>query len=335
MMKTLDNAITPRPRLAALVALTVSAGLALPVPAHAACKYRRTVSIPITWTSGVPHIEGSINGRAVEMTVATGTSGVLVPSGLADDLQLPLRRNDQVWVGSDGRSQGFDARVRDVTFGPVHWHDTTLPVNRDPEGRGVAVGGTFLLQDDLELSAERLTIFQADGCSDESLAYWAPGVPWTAMEDWGNERRIYITVQLDGKPVRALVDSESPVSRLDLPAARRLGFDEHAASVTAVPGRDAWIATFDRFTIDEETVHHPHLLVADVWGRRRQAARGVDEAQEAADEPPLLLGADFLKAHRVLFARSQHRMYLSYVGGPLFGVPTQEAARAAAAQPER
>jgi predicted aspartyl protease len=331
----MHHAIADRRRLASLVALAALAGSALPQSALAACKYRRSVSIPITWASGVPHIEGSINGKAVEMVVATGTSGVLVPSGLADELQLPLRRNEQVWIGSDGRSQGFDARVRDVDFGPVHWHDTTLPVNRDAEGRSVAVGGTFLLQDDLELSAERLTIFQADGCSDEPLAYWAAGVPWTSMEDWGNERRVYITVQLDGKPVRALVDSASPVSRLDLPAARRLGFDEHAAGVTAVPGRDAWIATFDRFTIDEETVHHPHLLVADIWGRQRQAARGVDEAQEAADEPPMLLGADFLKAHRVLFARSQHRMYLSYVGGPLFGMPTQAAARAAAAQPLR
>ena len=39
----------------------------------------------------------------------------------------------------------------------------------------------------------------------------------------------------------------------------------------------------------------------------------------------MLLGADFLKAHRVLFARSQHRLYLSYVGGPLFNVSTEAA----------
>lgn len=331
----MHRALTDYRRLGPLVALVALGGIALPQSALAACKYRRTVSIPVTWVSGVPHIEGQINGRPVEMVVATGTSGVLIPSGLADELQLPLRRNEQVWVGSDGRSQGFDARVQDVAFGPVHWHKTTLPVNRDPDGRSVAVGGTFLLQDDLELSAERLTIFQADGCSDEPLAYWAAGVPWTSMEDWGNERRIYITVQLDGKPVRALVDSGSPVSRLDLAAARRLGFDEHADGVTAVPGHQAWVATFGSFTIDEETVRHPHLVVADVWGKLRQAARGVDEAQDAADEPPLLLGADFLKAHRVLFARSQHRMYLSYVGGPLFGVPTQEATRAAAEPPAR
>ncbi|HEY9025907.1 MAG TPA: retroviral-like aspartic protease family protein [Burkholderiaceae bacterium] len=309
-----------------LTLLAALAALALPDAALAACKYRRTVSIPVSWKAGLPHIDGSINDTPVEMIVDTGTSGVLLPSGLADELQLPQRRNDAVWVGPEGRTQGYDARIRDVAFGPVRWHNTTLPVNLNPKGRTVQVGGTFLLQDDLEMSAERITFFQADGCGDEPLAYWAAGVPWTAMEEWGNERRIFITVQIDGKPVRALVDSGSPVSRLDLPAARRLGFDEHGAGVTAVPGHDSWVATFDTFTIDEETVRHPHLVVADVWGGRRKAALGIVEAKEAADEPPLLLGADFLKAHRVLFARSQHRMYLSYVGGPLFGLPTQEAA---------
>lgn len=332
-----DRSVRPmRPGLTAFARVVTIAALALVAmaqAAQAACKYRRTVSIPMTWQSGTPHIDGRINGTPVEMVVATGTSGVLIPSGLADELELPLRRNDQVWVGSDGRSQGFDARIKYVDFGPVHWHNTTLPVNRDPAGRSVAVGGTFLLQDDLEMSADRLNFFQAEGCDDAPLAYWAADVPWTAMEEWGNERRIYITVQLDGKPIRALVDSGSTVSRLDLPAARRLGFDEHAAGVTPVPGHESWIATFDTFAIDDETVHHPHLVVTDVWGRRRQAALGIDEVKEAADEPPLLLGADFLKAHRVLFARSQHRMYLSYVGGPLFGMPTQEAARTALRPP--
>jgi len=31
-----------------------------------------------------------------------------------------------------------------------------------------------------------------------------------------------------------------------------------------------------------------------------------------------VLGADFLKSHRVLFAMAQRRIYLSYEGGPVF-----------------
>jgi hypothetical protein len=35
--------------------------------------------------------------------------------------------------------------------------------------------------------------------------------------------------------------------------------------------------------------------------------------------PDMLLGADFLRSHRVLLAMSQRRLYFSYVGGRVFG----------------
>jgi predicted aspartyl protease len=325
----------------ARVATAAMLALMVLVPtAEAACKYRRTASIPMTWKGGLPHIEGSINGTPVEMIVDTGTSGILIPGGLADQLNLPQRRNDTVWIGTGGRAQGYDAHVEDVAFGPVHWHNTTLPVAALKDSKAIQVGGTFLLQTDLEMSADGLKFFEASDCGDATLAYWADGVPFTTTEDWGNERRIVVTVKIDGKPVRALIDSGAPTSRIDIVTARELGFDEHGANVTAVPSRDAskppsaWVATFDTFAIDEETVHHPHLVVTDLWGKLRKVSRGIDEANQLSDQAPLMLGADFLKSHRVLFARSQHRMYLSYVGGPLFSAPTQAAAQSAADAPE-
>ena len=45
------------------------------------------------------------------------------------------------------------------------------------------------------------------------------------------------------------------------------------------------------------------VLTADVYG------------QGQAD---MLLGADFLRAHRVLVARSQRKMYFTYAGGTVF-----------------
>jgi len=32
----------------------------------------------------------------------------------------------------------------------------------------------------------------------------------------------------------------------------------------------------------------------------------------------MLLGADFLRAHRTLVSHSQRKMYFTYVGGPVF-----------------
>ena len=43
--------------------------------------------------------------------------------------------------------------------------------------------------------------------------------------------------------------------------------------------------------------------------------------------PGMLLGADFFRSHRVLVSHSQHKMYFTYVGGPVFSF--ERRARAA------
>ena len=35
----------------------------------------------------------------------------------------------------------------------------------------------------------------------------------------------------------------------------------------------------------------------------------------------MLIGADFLRAHRVLVSHSQRKMYFTYLGGPVFAPP--------------
>jgi TPR repeat protein len=59
----------------------------------------------------------------------------------------------------------------------------------------------------------------------------------------------------------------------------------------------------DKFSIGAETVKGAQIGVMETDGQLN-----VD----------ILLGADFLRAHRVLFAMSQKKLYLSYVGGDVF-----------------
>jgi hypothetical protein len=74
------------------------------------------------------------------------------------------------------------------------------------------------------------------------------------------------------------------------------------------------------------------MIIADIFGSARDEMRG--RARDALDDQPeMILGADFLQSHRVLFANSQRRLYFSYTGGPIFlatpsriiAVPTEPA----------
>ena len=56
----------------------------------------------------------------------------------------------------------------------------------------------------------------------------------------------------------------------------------------------------------------------DMWGAVRADSNNWATAEMIADQPEMLLGADFLRSHRVLFAASQRRFYFSYIGGAVF-----------------
>lgn len=71
-----------------------------------------------------------------------------------------------------------------------------------------------------------------------------------------------------------------------------------------------WTATFKTVQLGGETINNAELGIIDSQG---------------AAPADLLLGQDFLRTHRVLFAMSQKKMYFAYLGGEPFsrsqGVP--------------
>lgn len=80
-----------------------------------------------------------------------------------------------------------------------------------------------------------------------------------------------------------------------------------------------WIARFDQLKIDEETISPMGFRVV----RTPPAIR-----PETGSRIPgrlvdydILLGVDFLKAHRMLFSNSQGKLYFTYTGGTDFAMP--------------
>jgi hypothetical protein len=55
-----------------------------------------------------------------------------------------------------------------------------------------------------------------------------------------------------------------------------------------------------------------------VFAAQREVHVGSYIKQSAFNEPDLIIGADFFLAHRVYIARSQGRIYFTYLGLPVF-----------------
>ena len=303
------------------------------------CRYIRLGSMPATWVHSHLEVPGTIEHVPETMVLDTGATDTVIPERMAQALSLE-RVPD--WVGrsygAGGKASTWFAKIHSIQVGDVQGHDVHLTV-ASTELSGVLVGADFLFQHDLELTGGLATSYAPLDCDDAPLAYWAADVPWVDIEPSdGDDRRVVVQVRIDGQPIRALVDTGASFTVLDVAAARRLHLDDalRGAPATDVPGIGAkrlrlWSVPIAEFAIGGEQVVHTRLMAGDLWGHER-ADRGILSGWwNLRHAPELVLGADFLQAHHLLFAMKQRRLYFSYLGGDLFNTRTESGAAEPAA----
>ena len=126
------------------------------------------------------------------------------------------------------------------------------------------------------------------------------------------------TVAVNGRPMLALLDTGATASALSMSEAARLGVTTKTpgaatAGCSVGIGRkpvDYWSGPFESFAIGNEVIRNPTLRFADV----------LSDTGPFANVPRMVLGVDFLRAHRVYVARSQRKFYFTYTGGTVFPV---------------
>ena len=310
-----------RGRALALAMLFAAAAPAV----QAGCQYKQLGVIPAAWDDHRLMIAGSVNNAPMKMAVDTGTPWTTLSHVVAMRLNVPLAAATAVWQGPGGETSGVEAKLKELSIGRFQWFDAFVIVSWQAEGGFDArVGANVLLQHDTEFDSQRIVFFAPTGCEDTSLGYWADDVPWlpTATVS-ASDLRTIVTLQVNGQPVRALIDSSSPTSMLDVATARRLGaaFDDAPPPAGPADGHAAAVsvARVDAIAIGPEVVRHARVQVGDLL--RETSAKGAWAGQGSVEPPAMILGADFLQSHRVLFATSQHRLYFSYLGGEVFSAP--------------
>ena len=285
-------------------ALALAMALLTAVPAvQAGCQYKQVGSIPTTWVDHRLVIDGTVNNARLKMAIDTGTAWTTLSYVVASRLEVPVGAKVTVWQDVDGESSAATAKLKELSLGRFQWFDVSVVVSWQAAGRpDLRVGANVLLEHDMELDGQRIVFFAPSGCDDAALGYWGDDVPWVPLQTVSQrDLRPSVIVQVRGQSVRALVDSSRPATTLDVAVARRVGAD--------VAGR---AASVDAIAIGPEIVRHARLQVGDLG--------------HGADAPEMILGADFVQSHHLLFAMSQKRLYFSYLGGEVFRAPEVESA---------
>lgn len=275
-------------------------------------------TLPVEMVGGRATTMVKINGTDTRFILDTGAVFNTMSNATANSLKLVTRAAPFDFhirgVGGDA-----DARVVSVKeFGIVGTtlSDVEFIVGGSDVGYGL-LGANLLDFADLEidLAGGKLTLFKADHCGKAMLAYWVKdgseyNVADLDQSDSRYDRRTFLSATINGKEVRALLDSGAGATVLSRSAAERVGIDLNAPDVKAgghTSGIGAklvktWIARVDSFSVGTEIIQHSQMQIID----------------ETLDDADLVLGVDFLLAHRMFIANRVGKAYFSYNGSRVF-----------------
>lgn len=282
--------------------------------APARCKYHQTGTLPLSYHGQdlVLASAGTINGTAAAIMLDTGATDSIITRFGADRRGLRPTATGDFGDGVGGASRLYTVPVRQFDVGPIRSSGRGSMKMIDQGGTRVdfdaIAGASFLLQADLELALadKKISFFRAENCRDAFLAYWDANAVQLPLGFTESGLPI-VEIELDGLRLRALIDSGADSSNVSLEALGKLGLKAGAAGLevlghaSGVGGKRVatWRYRFKQFSIGHEQIRHPELIVSAALPGDLQ----------------MILGRDFLRAHRVLLAPSQGKVYLSYLGG--------------------
>ena len=286
----------------------------------------------VTMEGYSPVVTLTINGQPARLVIDSGASYSLLTPRAAEKFKLrPIALPSDLYLeGIVGMATAKAAEAADVGIDKAMVHKLQFLVAGDSFGDidgllGENILGPFDVEYDLADSVVRL--FKPDGCDKTMLAYWAIGAGVSVLpidRTSPLEPNIYGRAKVNDLPIRVAFDTGAGPSLLKLSTALHAGATLQAdgaspGGVARGIGRrstDGYILPFSSFELGSETIKNIRLRVA------KADFTGAD----------MLLGDDFFLSHRVLVSPSQHKLYFTYNGGPVFRLD-QEGSRSASTPP--
>jgi tetratricopeptide (TPR) repeat protein len=301
--------------------------------AHASnkkCQIGKVADLPITMNSLRPLIPTKINGQEAKFILDSGAFYSMISSATASEYKLKLSPGPFGLTvrGVGGSTQVQVATVKDFNLVGVDIKNVEFLVGGSDIGSAGLLGQNLLEKFDVEydLANGAIRLFKSENCEGATMAYWlTPGQPYSRMDIDGIDPMHAHTIgraQVKGQKIRVMFDTGAFTSVLSLRAAERAGLKPDSPGVveegySSGIGRGqvkTYIGTFASFTIgDTEEIKNAKLRFADI---------GLDDAD-------MLLGADFFISHRIFVANKEHRLFLTYNGGPVFNLSKHSSNTAA------
>lgn len=271
------------------------------------------------------YVPVEIGGKPVELLLDTGADVTLVDRWLADELGLQTRDSPVRIFDLTGKTSD---RYVETSFklGRLAWPKFKLQVEAQPQnpnepGRAGLLGASFLAFFDVAIdpAGKTLDLISQDHCPDQVIFWPATAVakmPFTL--DGGS---IIVSLKLDGRPVKAILDTGAATSTLRIRTAERF-FDIKPGSpdapVSGVLNGDERFTTyhhvFKSLDFDGVVVNNldidliPDRVTREFNEKPTGSMIGVTPESISA---PMLIGMDILRHTRFFIAYKTRMLYVT------------------------
>ncbi|MBR7746386.1 retroviral-like aspartic protease family protein [Undibacterium baiyunense] len=276
------------------------------------CEYKNLSIIPIQFSGSslLPTIEGKINQKAATMLLDTGSGLTYLMPATAENLNLRVGKPTSVAYGVGGVASRSVTRPDSFEIGAIRSNRPYLFVlNRmgfTPYFDAI-VGVDYLLALDMEVDfqAKQVKLYKAKDCTTYPRPDWATNEVAFLDVDKDDDRPQF-RISLNGKLMRAIVDTAAKYTTMSLKVAENLGITESSGrllspqfAVGVGEGKSqTWKTTIDQIEIGDVIWRNKEVSVGNLAGGDEKA-------------PEIILGKDFLLEHRILFSMGSRRLYLS------------------------
>lgn len=280
--------------------------------------------------------KGALNGVDAQLLLDSGATLSSIAAGDAERVNMAARMRRGLETYGVGGSRDTKVSTVDIGFGRTTIKSEAIIVLQGPATDGppmAIIGRDLLMQHDLEFDLEHnaIRILDPEECAAPELVYWNKPYSQAKLEgDGGANSAILVDVLLNGHVIPAMIDSGASVSVVTPEAAAVAGVPidtgDTAGNLHGIGAHTlgAKAANFRTFTIGDESIQNIRIRIADLWKYNKIEETGTRLGYNTTVvTPKMLIGADFLRAHRVFIAHKQGLILFSYIGGPIFDAPPE------------
>jgi tetratricopeptide (TPR) repeat protein/predicted aspartyl protease len=299
--------------------------LAAPIPPASKCHAELIAQLPVTMVGRQPMVDGRFGDKTARFLLDSGAfySTISRASAAEYGLKLEMAPPGFQLRGIGGATSASLAETDTFSLAGIRVPKALFIVGGSDPGVAGILGQNILGIADIEydLPHGAVRLMKTIDCARTGLAYWAGDKPFTMVElDVPSEalnRHTIGTILLNGVKIKAVFDTGAAGSMLSLSAAKRLGITPDSPGVVPLGQGSGigthhvptWLATFDKIDIGGEAISKPKIRIAPI----------------DLTNADMLIGADFFLTHRMFVSNINRKMYITYEGGPVFGLSPKGA----------